>query len=139
MPTAATGAPTPSRLTDKDTMSPARQTSHDLDELIAEITVDAHDEDEQLMGFANAFDEVELPQPGSVVGEDVEVLSIGAANARAENARAELIATCRHAGRTYDIALLDVNRGAVPRRGRRRAHPPHPCGGRQRVYRRLGP
>jgi hypothetical protein len=85
-------------------MSPARQTNHDLDELIAEVTVDAHDEDEQLMGFANAFDEVELPQPGSVIGEDVEVLSIGTANARAE-----LIATCRRAGRTYDVALLDVN------------------------------
>lgn len=29
----------------------------ELDKLIAEITVDAYDEDEQLMGFENAFDE----------------------------------------------------------------------------------
>jgi len=38
-------------------MSPARQADPELNSLIEEITVDAHDEDEQLMGFENAFDE----------------------------------------------------------------------------------
>jgi hypothetical protein len=32
-------------------MSPARQANPELDNLIDEITADAHDEDEQLMGF----------------------------------------------------------------------------------------
>jgi hypothetical protein len=74
-----------------------------LDSLIDEITVDSHDEDEQLMGFANAFDEANFPYPGTVIGEEVEVLSVSAADDRRE-----LIATCRRARRTYDIALLDV-------------------------------
>jgi hypothetical protein len=38
-------------------MSPARQANPDLDNLIDEITVDSHDEDEQLTGFQAAFDE----------------------------------------------------------------------------------
>ena len=37
-------------------MPPAHQADADLDALIDEITVDAHDEDEQLMGVENAFD-----------------------------------------------------------------------------------
>jgi hypothetical protein len=74
-----------------------------LDRLIDEITVDCHDEDEQLMGFANAFDEANFPHPGTVVGEQVEVLSVGVAD------RPELIATCTRDGRRYEIALLDVD------------------------------
>jgi hypothetical protein len=38
-------------------MSGGRQTNRHLDELIDEITVDCYDEDEQLQGFENAFDE----------------------------------------------------------------------------------
>jgi hypothetical protein len=61
-------------------MSPARQADPDLDALIEEITVDCHDEDEQLTGFENAFDEdANFPFPGTVVGEDVEVLSVAPA------------------------------------------------------------
>ncbi len=38
-----------------------------------EITADAHDEDEQLMGFENAFDEdASFPCPGTVIGQEVE-------------------------------------------------------------------
>jgi hypothetical protein len=80
-------------------------TDHELDSLIAEITIDCHDEDEQLMGFENAFDEdASFPLPGTVIGEDVEVLSVSTANNRRE-----LIATCTHASRSYEIALLDIN------------------------------
>ena len=47
-----------------------------FDNLIYEITADAHDEDEQLMGFEAAFDEdASFPCPGTVVGEDVRRLS----------------------------------------------------------------
>lgn len=81
-----------------------------LDELIAEITVDAYDEDEQLMGFENAFDEeVGFPLSGAVVGEDVEVLSVGR-----RDGRRELIAACARSGRHYEVALLDVAIRAEP-------------------------
>lgn len=87
-------------------MNPARPTTaQQLDQLIDEITVDCHDEDEQLMGFENAFDEdAGFPCPGTVVGEAVEVLHVGRADGRRE-----LTATCERAGRRYEIALLDVD------------------------------
>ncbi|MGA2928926.1 MAG: hypothetical protein ABSG43_23620 [Solirubrobacteraceae bacterium] len=90
-------------------MSAAHRTDHDLDNLIWEITVDAHDEDEQLMGFENAFDEANLPCHGTVVGEKVHVLSISRADSRCE-----LIATCQRGGRSYEIALLDIDLNADP-------------------------
>lgn len=86
-------------------MSAARQADADLDRLIDEITIDAYDEDEQLMGFENAFDEDDsYPCPGTVIGEQVEVLHVGRANNRRE-----LIATCRRNGHCYDVALLDID------------------------------
>ena len=90
-------------------MSAARH-DPDLDELIAEITVDCHDEDEQLQGFENAFDEdASFPCSGSVIGQHVEILSAAiSANRR------ELIATCQRDGRTYQVALLDIDINADP-------------------------
>ena len=85
-------------------MTPLNRADPDLDSLINEITVDCHDENEQLMGFANAFEEVSFPYPGTVIGEDVQVLSVNAADDRPD-----LLATCKRDDRTYDIALLDVN------------------------------
>lgn len=86
-------------------MTPARQADPDLDNLIDEITVDAHDQDEQLMGFENAFDEdANFPCTGTVIGQKVEVLSVSRANNRQE-----LIATCQRNGRRYEIALLDID------------------------------
>ena len=81
----------------------------DLDNLISEITVDCHDQDEQLMGFANAFDEISYPYPGTVIGEEVQVLSISAADDRPE-----LIATCKRGDHTHDVALLDIAINADP-------------------------
>jgi hypothetical protein len=85
-------------------MTATSKTDPEIDNLIYEITVDCHDQDEQLMGFANAFDDVDFPYPATVIGEDAEVHSVSLA----EN-RPELIATCTRAGRTYDIALLDID------------------------------
>ncbi|HEY2595804.1 MAG TPA: calcium-binding protein [Chloroflexota bacterium] len=86
-------------------MSLAHQADPELDALIDEITVDAHDEDEQLMGFENAFDEVaHLPCPGTIIGQQVEVLSVSRANNRHE-----LIATCERNGQRYQVALLDID------------------------------
>jgi hypothetical protein len=91
-------------------MSPARHANPDLDNLIYEITADAHDEDEQLMGFEAAFDQdASFPCPGTVIGEQVEVLHVS----RADN-RNELIATCQRSGRRYEVALLDIDLNTDP-------------------------
>lgn len=90
-------------------MPRARPAAPKLDELIDEITVDCHDDDEQLMAFSNAFEEADFPHPGRVIGEKVEVLSAGAADARTD-----LVANCKYHGRTYQIALLDVEIDADP-------------------------
>ena len=94
-------------------MSRARQADPELDSLIAEITVDCHDEDEQLMGFAAAFEEAGLPCRGTVIGEEVEVLSVGESGGRHE-----LVATCERAGRRHELALLDVHLDADPETAR---------------------
>jgi hypothetical protein len=87
-----------------------RHADPELDGLIDKITIDAHDIDEQLMGFEAAFDEdANLPCPATAVGEEVEVLSVS----RGDN-RQELIATCQRGGRRYEIALLDLDINADP-------------------------
>lgn len=91
-------------------MNPARKTDREIDSLIADITVDCYDEEEQLTAFENAFDEdANFPCPGVVIGEDVEVLSVAT-----RNNRRELIATCRSGGRRYELALLDIDLHADP-------------------------
>lgn len=90
-------------------MTPRRR-DPGLDELIADITVDCNGEDEELMGFETAFDEwAALPCSGTVVGEDVQVLSVAT-----QHARRELVANCERGGRKYQIALLDVELKADP-------------------------
>lgn len=85
-------------------MSPTRQANPELDALINEITIDYHDEYEQLTGFENAFDEHgSFPCPATVVGEIIEVLSVAA-----DDDRREPIATCQRNGKRYEIALLDI-------------------------------
>jgi hypothetical protein len=82
----------------------------ELDSLIEEITVDAHDEDEQLMGFEAASDEhVSFPCTGTVRGEEVQVLSVTRANNRHE-----IIATCQRNGRRYEIALKEIDLNPHP-------------------------
>ncbi len=86
-------------------MNRTNQTDPELDSLVAEITIDCYDEDEALSAFENAFDEkASFPVPAVVVGEDIEVLSVGISNGRRE-----LIATCQRAGQRHHIALLDIN------------------------------
>ncbi|MEJ7798282.1 MAG: hypothetical protein WKF42_07255 [Solirubrobacteraceae bacterium] len=71
---------------------------------LADITVDAYDQDEALMGFENAFDEAAcLPCPATVIGETIEILSVATTNGHQE-----LIATCQRAGHSHQIALLDI-------------------------------
>jgi hypothetical protein len=85
-------------------LSPRRRADPALDDLIAEITVDCHDEDEQLTAFENAFDnDANFPCPGTLIGQNIEVLSVST-----KNNRRELIATCQHGGHRYEVALLDI-------------------------------
>ena len=96
-------------------MSPARRADPELDQLIEEITVDCHDEDEQLMGFEAAFDEdASLPCPGTVVCEDVQVLYVGRSDSRQI-----LTVTCQRNGKRYEIALSTSTSMPTP--------PPHVC------------
>jgi hypothetical protein len=89
-------------------MSPRRDS--ELDSLIADITVDCYNEDEQLTAFEAAFDnDATLPCPGRVMGEEVSVISIGVANRRRE-----LMATCEHKGRRHQMALLDIELNGDP-------------------------
>jgi len=86
-------------------MSRPGPTDQDLDDLRGEITVDTYNDDEALTGFEVAFDDrVGFPLAGTVIGHEVEVLSVSI-----PNGRRELIARCRHGGRRYDVALLDVD------------------------------
>jgi hypothetical protein len=90
-------------------MTPRRR-DPGLDDLIADITVDCNDEDEELMGFETFFDEwAALPCSGTVIGEDVQVLSVAR-----QNGRRELVATCERGGRKFQVALLDVELKADP-------------------------
>jgi hypothetical protein len=81
-----------------------RQANPELDSMIDEITVDCHDEYEQLTAFETAFDEdAGFPCPGTIIGENVEVLSV-----TANDNRRELIAACQRGGHRYEVALLDI-------------------------------
>ena len=77
-----------------------------LDELIAEITVDAYGDDEQLWAFRQAFeDDVALPADGFVIGEPVSVIAVDYDG----NERRGLAANCRREdGSEYVIAVSEV-------------------------------
>jgi hypothetical protein len=89
-------------------MSPRRNS--ELDSLIADITVDCYNDDEQLTAFEAAFDnDATFPCPGRTIGEEVSVISIGMANGRRE-----LMAMCEHKGCRYQMALLDIELNGDP-------------------------
>ena len=77
-----------------------------LDELIADITLDAYGEDEQLAAFCQVFeDEVPLPAEGFVIGELVSIVAFDYDG----NERRGLTAKCRRAdGSEHLISVADV-------------------------------
>lgn len=77
-----------------------------LDEIITEITIDAHGDDEQLCAFRQAFeDDVSLPADGFIIGEPVSVITVDYDG----NERRGLTAKCRREdGSEYMISLSDV-------------------------------
>jgi hypothetical protein len=77
-----------------------------LDELIAEITIDAYGDDEQLWAFRQAFEnDVALPADGFVIGEPVSVIAVDYDG----NERRGLTVKCRREdGTEYVVAVSDV-------------------------------
>lgn len=77
-----------------------------LDEMIAEITVDAYGDNEQIWAFRQAFeDDVALPADGFVIGEPVSVIAVNYDG----NERLGLTARCRREdGSEYVVAVSDV-------------------------------
>ena len=60
--------------------------------------------------FENAFDnDANFPCPGTIIGQNIEVLTVST-----KNNRRELIATCQHGGHRYEVALLDITLDADP-------------------------
>ena len=78
----------------------------DLDELLGEITVDAHGDDEQLWALRQAFEaDVTLPADAFVIGEPVSVTEIDYDG----NERRGLVAKCRREdGSEHVVAAFDV-------------------------------
>jgi hypothetical protein len=73
--------------------------------LIDEITVDAHDVDEQLMGFLQVFmDEVPLPAPATLLGVVIEVTGFDSEG----DERRGLVAKCRQRDGAGTVSLADV-------------------------------
>ena len=78
----------------------------DVDELIAQITVDAYG-DEGYWSFRQAFeDHVDFPAPASVVGTEVTVTDIDF-----DDERRGLTATVQRDGHTSTVSLLDLDIG----------------------------
>lgn len=71
---------------------------------VEEIVVDAYGDDEPLGSFECVLDELlDRPVAAMVIGEPVELVSVGA-----DGAHAGLRARCRRNGRSVEVALLDV-------------------------------
>lgn len=76
-----------------------------LETLIAQITVDAYDDGEQLAAFlVAADDEMPVPQIASIVGVDVHIVGID----QGPDERRGLEAVCQRDGTEYRVALADV-------------------------------
>lgn len=75
----------------------------ELDELIAEIVVDCHDEDECMTAFCTVLEE-EIPVPFETVflGMPVEVIAIG------EGRASGVVATCRRGEESNDVDLTSL-------------------------------
>ena len=75
-----------------------------LDNRIKEVLVDAYGEDEQLGAFACVMDNLlDEPAAATIVGEAVELMSV-----HDGGQLLGLRATCQRTGRTWEVALVDV-------------------------------
>jgi hypothetical protein len=84
----------------------------DLDALIEEATVDAHDESEQVTGFYTMMEEhLAIPFTTSVLGIDVSVDGIDLNDAN------QIIASCSRKRVRQDIGLLELPLPSPPPEG----------------------
>ena len=71
-----------------------------IEELIEEATIDAKDEEEQLMGFICMFqDFVTTPFKAKAMGDEVEIIEL------TEGKYNNLVAVCKKNGKTYTVCL----------------------------------
>lgn len=76
-----------------------------LDALIAELSVDANGEDEQLAGLLTGVeDALQRPEPATIVGIPVQVTAVS----EGPGARRGLIAVCERDGARHDVSLVDL-------------------------------
>ncbi len=77
----------------------------EIDELIADLTLDAYGDEEQLTGFlAGAEDALKRTEPASIVGVPVSVVKIDAG----PDVRRGLIAICKRDSTRHEVALADL-------------------------------
>lgn len=77
----------------------------DLDSLIAELTVDAYDDEEQLDGLLGGAEEaLNAGEVATVVGVPVSIAGVTAG----PDVRRGLIAVCERGGSRYEVSLADV-------------------------------
>lgn len=80
-------------------------TTGELDALIEELTVDAHDDEEQLAGFqVGAEEALRQGERATIAGVPVEVVEVDCG----PDARTGLIARVRRDGSEHDVALADL-------------------------------
>lgn len=76
-----------------------------LDALIEELTVDAHDDEEQLSGFLVGVEGMlRRGEPAQIIGVEVNVAGVDVG----PDARTGLIARITRDGKTYEVALADL-------------------------------
>lgn len=77
----------------------------DLDSLIAELTVDAYGDEEQLTGLlTGAEDALNAGEAATVVGVPVHITAVTAG----PDVRRSLIAVCERGGKRHEISLADL-------------------------------
>ena len=78
----------------------------DLDSLIAELTVDAYGDEEQLTGLlTGAEDALSAGETATVVGVPVQITAVTAG----PDVRRGLIAVCERGGERHEISLADLS------------------------------
>jgi len=81
-----------------------------LDELVAEIVVDAYGDSEELTAFETAFaTSARFPFPARIVGTEVQVVQVCFEG----DERRGLTAVCRRGGERHRVALADLTPGPV--------------------------
>lgn len=87
----------------------------DLDSLIAELTVDAYGDEEQLTGLLTGAEEaLNAGETATVVGVPVHITEVKAG----PDVRRGLIAVCERGGERHEISLADVTFDAGSELGR---------------------